>query len=65
MNIYYSLFIDKNIPESKINSILEKLRKTKIRKIYRVYKTEENDFIDFNNLKEIKLKPTPCKKNCW
>jgi hypothetical protein len=55
MNIYYSLFIDEGISESKINSILKELRKTKIRKIYRVYKTEENEFVDFNNLKEIKL----------
>ncbi|MCI2230481.1 hypothetical protein MC378_14975 [Polaribacter sp. MSW13] len=55
MNIYYSLFIDEGIPESRINSIVEKLRKTKIRKIYRVYKTVETEFVDFNNLKKIKL----------
>lgn len=55
MNIYYSLFIDKEIPQSKIDTILEKLRKTKIVKIYRAYKTVETDSVDFNNLKEIKL----------
>ena len=55
MNVYYSLFIDERIPKSKINSIVERLRKTKIRKIYRVYKTLETEFVDFNKLKEIKL----------
>ena len=55
VNSYYSLFIDKKVPESKINSIIEKLRKTKIKRIYRIYKTEDNEFVDFNKLKGIKL----------
>jgi hypothetical protein len=55
INAYYSLFIDKEIPELKINSIVEKLRKTKIKRIYRIYETKDNEFVDFNKLKGITL----------
>lgn len=55
INAYYSLFVDKEIPESKINSIVEKLKKTKIKRVYRIYETEETEFVDFNKLKGIKL----------
>ncbi|MDB2385204.1 hypothetical protein N9V96_01900, partial [Polaribacter sp.] len=54
MNAYYSLFIDKEIPELQINSIVEKLRKSKIKRIYRIYETRDNEFVDFNKLKGIK-----------
>ena len=33
MNIYYSIFIDEGISESKINPILEELKKTKIKQM--------------------------------
>ena len=55
INAYYSLFIDKEIPEFKINSIVKKLRKTKIKRIYRIYETKDSEFVDFNKLKGIKL----------
>lgn len=55
INAYYSLFIDKEIPKLKINSIIEKLRKTKIKRIYRIYETKDSEFVDFNKLKGIKL----------
>ncbi|WP_028887555.1 hypothetical protein [Tenacibaculum ovolyticum] len=55
INAYYSLFIDKEISELQINSIVEKLRKTKIKRIYKIYETEDNEFVDFNKLKGIKL----------
>ena len=55
INAYYSLFIDKEISELKINSIVEKLRKTKIKRVYRIYETKDNDLVDFNKLKGIKL----------
>lgn len=55
MNIYYSLFVDKNIPENVITSVVDKLRKSKIKKVYRVFKTKEENGIPFDNLKEVKL----------
>ena len=55
LNIYYSIFADKEVPKSEINSIVEKLKKTEIKKVYRIYKTEYDGFMSFNKLKEIKL----------
>ncbi|MBU3012289.1 hypothetical protein KO506_12810 [Polaribacter vadi] len=55
INSYYSLFIDKEIPDLKISLIVEKLRKSKIKRIYRIYETKDNKFVDFDKLKGIKL----------
>lgn len=54
-NIYYSLFVDKNISENDIAKVVKKLRKSDIHKIYRTYETKEEFGIPFDNLKEVKL----------
>jgi hypothetical protein len=55
IKIHYLLFIDKSIPNNLIENIVEKLRKSEIKNIYRAYMTEESKYIDFYNIKEIKL----------
>lgn len=59
-NIYYSVFIDKNIPKNELTKQVEFLKKSNIKKVYQIYFTKEinrnnmENYFHFNNLKGIK-----------
>ncbi len=55
MNLYYSIFVDKKIPQHIVDSTVKKLKNSSIQRIYRAYKAKESRYIDFYKIKEVKL----------
>ena len=58
--IYYTVFIDKNVPKKELTKQIEFLKESNIKKVYQIYYTKEinrnnmGNYIHFNNLKGIK-----------